>query len=132
MNRLLLIALLCLPSVVFAADDQWHWVKVGNNADHAWDISQGNAEVTINGGQFTAKLLDSSGKDVQISLKGSIAKGKLTVKETVNNSDYTGSTYTGTLTIQKWAEAFAGATGVETTTLSDGLGMIGLTRTIKK
>ena len=131
MNRILL-CVLCLSSVTFAADNQWHWIKVGNNAAHAWDVSKGDAEVAIENGQLSAKLFfDGSTKDLQISLKGSIANGKITVKETVHESDYSGSTYTGTLKTQKWKEVFSGSTGIETITLSDGFGMIGLTRTIK-
>ena len=65
-------------------------------------------------------------------LKGSIANGRITVKEIVHKSDYSGSTYTGKLTTQRWKETFAGSTGIETVTLSDGFGMIGLTRRIKQ
>ena len=50
---------------------------------------------------------------------------------TLLDSDYSGSTFKGTLTIKKWPET-GGTTGVETITLSDGLGMIGLTKTIRK
>src|SRR5215831_14690202 len=64
-------------------------------------------------------------------LQGSIANGKISVKEIIHESDYGGSTYTGTLKTQKWKEVFEGSTGIETITLSDGFGMIGLTRTIK-
>lgn len=132
MKRILL-CLLCLSSVTYAADNQWHWIKVGNNAAHAWDVSRGDAEVTIKDGQLRAELFfDGSTKDVQISLKGSISNGTIRVQETVHESDYGGSTYTGRLTNQKWKEVFDGSTGIETITLSDGFGMIGLTRTIKK
>jgi hypothetical protein len=118
------------PFVTFAAD-QWHWVRAGNNVVSAWDISRGDATVTIKGQQFSALLFEhSSDKDPQISLKGTIVKGRLTVKEIIYKSDAGVSTYSGTLTVRKWAKAVAGATGVETITLSDGLGMIGLTRTI--
>jgi hypothetical protein len=108
-------------------------VKVGNNMDHGWDVARGDAEVIIQGGQFSAKLFwVGSDKDVQISLKGSIANGRITAKETVHGSDYSGSTYRGMLTTKRWAGAISGATGVETITLSDGLGMIGITRAITK
>jgi hypothetical protein len=139
MNKIGLLVILILsvvctaPVCVFAAENQWHWVKVGNNIDHGWDVSSGDAEVTINGGQLSAKLFwNGSSTDIQLALKGSIANGHVTVKETLQNSDYGGSTYTGTRTVKTWTETIAGATGVETITLSDGMGMIGLTRSIRK
>lgn len=125
--------LLCLPVATFATDDPWHWVKIGNNFDHAWDIWRGNAEVTIKDGQFSAKLFWDDHSSVQISLKGKIANGRLTVTETVNDSDIGDSTFTGTLTIKRWTVKVAdGATGVETINLSDRLSMIGITRTIHR
>lgn len=131
--NVLLLCLLSLSPVTFASDNQWHWIKVGNNVAHAWDVSSGDAEVAIKDGQLSAKLFaHGSTKDIQISLKGSIANGTIRVKETVHESDYGGSTYTGRLTNQKWKEIFDGSTGVETITLSDGFDMIGLTRTIKQ
>jgi len=54
MNRILL-CLLCLCCVTLAADNPWHWIKVGNNAAHAWDVSSGDAEVAIKDGQLSAK-----------------------------------------------------------------------------
>ena len=128
---LLLLVLLAVPSPIFGSEHQWHWVKAGNNAINGWDIATGNADVVINGSAITATLFWSdSEKDIQITLKGSITGDKLTVKETVHNSDYSGSTYTGTRTVKKWPE-FSGTTGVETITLSDGLGMIGISRSLK-
>jgi len=38
----------------------------------------------------------------------------------------------GALKTQMWKEAFEGSTGIETITLSDGFGLMGLTRTIKQ
>ena len=128
MNRIL-TCLLCLSYVSVAADSQWHWIKVGDYVDHAWNVSKGDAEVSVKDGQFSAKLFSDGGssKDIQISLKGSITNGRITVRAIERNSNV-GSTYTGRLTSQKWKEAFEGMTGAETITLSDGLGMIGLTR----
>jgi hypothetical protein len=128
---LLVLVLLTLPSLIFGSEHQWHWVKAGNNVT-GWDVATGNADVVINGGTITATLFWSdSEKDIQITLKGSITGDKLTVKETVHNSDYSGSTYTGTRTVKKWPEV-SGTIGVETITLSDGLGMIGISRSLKK
>ncbi|HKD29351.1 MAG TPA: hypothetical protein VKC66_26000 [Xanthobacteraceae bacterium] len=125
--------LLCSPVPTFAADDQWHWVKVGNNFDHAWDIYRGEAEVTINGQQFGAKLFWEDRSGVQLLLTGTIANGRLTVTETVNDSDVGKSIYAGTHTMSKWTVRIAsGATGVETINLSNKLSMIGITRTIYK
>jgi len=131
-----LSCLLYLCPAMFAADSSgWHWIKVGNNFDHAWDVCQGDAEVIIKDGQFSAKLFwKDSGKDVQISLKGSISNGRITAQETVygTETDFSGSKFTGRLSIRKWKEVECGATGIETITLTDGLGMIGLTKTLKK
>lgn len=89
-----LVILLMLPCLVLGGAHQWHWVKVNNNAMSGWDVATGNADVVIKGKQFTAALFwNGSDTDVQITLKGSIAADKLTVKETVQNSDfYSGST----------------------------------------
>jgi hypothetical protein len=132
MNRILAY-LLFASSVAFAADPQWNWIKFSSNFDHAWDVSRGFADVTVIKGRLTAKLYwEGSISDVKITLNGTVSKSRIAVKETIHNSDFSGSTYTGGLAVQKFKEAFAGATGVETITLSDGFGMIGLTRTKKE
>jgi hypothetical protein len=111
---------------------EWHWVRAGNNAITGWNVATGNADVVINGGAITATLFgNSSDKNVVITLKGSMTGDKLTVRETVHNSDNSGSTYSGVRTVKRWPE-FSGTTGIETITLSDGLGMIGISRSLKK
>jgi hypothetical protein len=128
-----LTCLLLASFVAFGADSQWHWIKVGNNVDHAWDVSRGVAKIEISNGQFTARLFwEGSDKDAQIPLKGSISGSAISARETVLGSDYSGSTYTGRLTTKRWAAGTDGLAGVETITLSDGLGMIGITRAIKQ
>ncbi len=134
MPRLVLL-LFCFGSYsALSAADLWNWFKVSTNIDHAWDTNRGTAEVTIQGRQFTAKLFWSDSKtDVQIELKGSIVKGKLTVTETVFNTDFGGpSKYRGGLTTLKFAQPLTnGDAGFQTITLTDGLAMIGLTRVIR-
>ena len=126
----LLFLLAC--STAIAAESQWRWVKATNNVLRGWDISEGNADVLIEGERFNAKLFwKDSDKDVKLSLSGTIKKGKITVTETVHNSDYSGSTYKGTFQSKRWEE-FSGTVGAESITLSDGWGMIGMTRSIKK
>jgi hypothetical protein len=124
----LMLALL-LGASASGADHQWHWVKATNTIK-GWSISQGDADVVIAGDQFRVTLF-SEGKTVQSSLKGTIHNEKIAASETVANSDYSGSTYRGTFERKSWNEV-AGTTGAESITLSDGWGMIGLTRSIPK
>src|SRR6266852_448522 len=125
----LLLALLS-GALALGADREWHWVKATNTIK-GWSVSQGDAEVGITGDQFRVTLFSDSGKTVQSSLKGTIHNGKIAASETVANSDYSGSRYRGTFEKKRWNEV-AGTTGAESITLSDGWGMIGLTRSIPK
>jgi hypothetical protein len=101
----------------------WCWIKVGNNADHHWDVSSGPADVSIEKQQFVAKLFWRDAPDrIQIELIGSINGNKLKVKERVNASGYTGAILSGT---------YNKASDVETINLSDGFGMIGITRAVQ-
>ena len=124
----LLLALLS-GAFAFGGDREWHWVKATNTVK-GWSVSQGDAEVGITGDQFRVTLF-SAGKTVQSSLKGTIHNGKIAASETVANSDYSGSTYRVTFEKKRWNEV-VGTTGAESITLSDGWGMIGLTRSIPK
>ena len=123
---LVLFVVLC-GSTSFAADGQWHWVKANNIVAKGWDVSEGTAQVSIDGAKFSAKLFwkDSSDK-VQIVLDGTIKNGRITATETIQESDYTGSVIHGTFTRRHWT--FSGTTGAESITLSDGWNMIGITR----
>jgi outer membrane biogenesis lipoprotein LolB len=126
-----LTVLLTLLPCAALAGEQWSWVKVANTVN-AWETSQGKAEVSIDGEKFEARLLwDDNPRDARITLSGTIRNGKVVVKELVHNSDYSGSTYTGTYESKRW-EGFADGAGGEVVTLSDGWGMIGLTRRIPK
>jgi hypothetical protein len=112
------------------AGDRWHWVKA-TNTSNGWSVAQGDAEVAISGDHFEARLLSDSGNQIVSSLEGTIRKGNITAKERISNSDFDGSTYNGTLSKKNWPE-FAGTSGAESITLSDGWGMIGLRRSIQK
>ena len=122
--------LLVSAAFAFGADREWHWVKATNTIK-GWSISQGDAEVVITGGQVRVTLFSDSDKTIQSSLKGTIRNGKIVASETVANSDYSGSTFHGTFERKRWTEV-AGTTGAESITLSDGWGMIGVTRSILK
>ena len=87
--------------------------------------------MTLSGDHFEAKLLSDSGKEIVSSLQGTVRDGKITVKERISASDFSGSTYRGTIARKTWSE-FAGTTGAESITLSDGWGMIGLRRNVPK
>ena len=116
---------------MFAAGKQWHWIKASNNADPPWAVSKGDAEVEITDGKVDATLFwEGSTKIIRFSLKGSVVNGNLVVKETVHNSDFSSSTYTGKLVVQEYKGLYPGKT--EVITLSDGFSMIGLTRTSGK
>jgi hypothetical protein len=122
----LMLALLSGASA-FGTDREWHWVKATNTIK-GWSVSQGDAEVVITGDQFRVTLF-SDGNTIQSALKGTIHNKKIAATERVANSDYSGSTYRGTFERKTWNEV-AGTTGAESITLSDGWGMIGLTRSI--
>jgi len=124
----LVLALLSSVSA-FGADPEWHWVKATNTIK-GWSISQGDAEVVVTGNQFRVTLF-SDGGTVQSTLKGTIHNEKIAATEMVANSDYSGSKYRGTFERKSWNEV-AGTTGAESITLSDGWGMIGITRSVPK
>jgi hypothetical protein len=110
--------------------DHWHWVKATNTIS-GWSVSQGTAEVMISGEHFEAKLFSASDNQIVASLQGTIQKGSIAAKERVSNSDFSGSIYHGKLARKRWPE-FAGTSGAESITLSDGWGMIGLRRSMEK
>jgi hypothetical protein len=126
----LLFLLACSNAI--AAESHWRWVKATNNVLRGWDVSEGTADVLIKGERFNAELfLKDSDKDVKLSLHGTIKNGKVSVIETIHESDAGESTYKGTFQRKQWKE-FSGPVGAESITLSDGWGMIGITRSIKK
>ena len=129
MRTLLLCSMLLCGQMAFSVD-HWRWVKATNTTS-GWSLSQGDAEVAISGEHFEAKLFSDSGKQIVASLKGTLQKEKITAREQVSDSDFSGSTYHGTLARKSWP-AFAGTIGAESITLSDGWGMIGLQRSVQK
>jgi hypothetical protein len=131
MRAWVLFFVLISASSSVAADNQWHWIKAGYTIEEYF-VSQGNAEVSIEGDKFIAKLFQgNSHTDVQIIIKGVVKNGKITAKETIQGSDYTDSVYEGTLTIKNW-DNFAGTSGAESINLSDGWSLIGIKRTFVK
>ena len=129
MRTVLLCSVLVYGTLAFGGNP-WHWVKTTNTTS-GWLVSQGTAEVMISGEHFEAKLFSDSDNQIVSSLDGTIQKGKIAAKERVSNSDFSGSTYHGKLATKKWIE-FAGTSGAESITLSDGWGMIGLARNVEK
>src|SRR5690242_13110102 len=102
MRLCLCCALLLLPKLSLGADDIWRWIKVENSTS-GWRVLQGDAEVSIVGGQFSAKLfLKGSDKSVAIRLMGKIESGKIALAESVQGSDFTGSNYHGDLSDKRW------------------------------
>jgi hypothetical protein len=127
---LLLAVILCCSFASLAADGQWRWVKAENDTFNGWRTLDGYAEVMIDGEKFSAKLIAKGSEQyLEILLKGTIKDGKITAKETIQGSDYTGSNYQGAIEKKKW-ESTAGTVGAESITLSDGWSMIGITRAI--
>ena len=133
MSRVVLVVFLGISRLTLAADaEQWQWVKSESIFHKDWLVSNGKAEVTINGRKFSAKLFwADSETNIKLTLTGSIVRGNVTVKETVLNSDVGVSTFTGRRVISKTRDA-RGAASLEIITLSDGYSMIGLTRTIQE
>jgi hypothetical protein len=127
--RIFVLAVLMLchaPS--FAADDQWRWAKAENDTFNGWRMLDGFAEVVIDGDKFSARLISKGpDKGVEILLKGTIKNGRISAKETIQGSDYTGSIYEGAIQTKKW-ENTGGTIGAESITLTDGWSMIGITR----
>lgn len=123
----LITVLICSSS--FASDDSgWKWVKAGSVVGKGWDISEGTAQIMTKGTKFTARFFGQTSSEIQIVLDGTIENGRITAKEEIQGSDYTGSVYHGTLVKKNWQESFAGTSGGESITLSDGWNMIGINR----
>jgi hypothetical protein len=129
--RSLFLALIVFcSSALIAADGQWRWVKAENDTLNGWRTLSGYAEVVVDGEIFRAELIATgSDKKLEISLKGKIKDGKISAKETIEGSDYTGSIYQGSIEKKKW-ENTGGTIGGESITLTDGWSMIGITRAI--
>ncbi len=124
----LFFALLSCTS--FAADGEWRWVRTSNIVAKGWDISEGTAQVSIDGTKFSARLFwKDSGNKLQLALDGTIKNGRITATETIQESDYTGSVFRGTFARKHWT--FSGTTGAESITLSDGWNMIGISRDLR-
>lgn len=129
MKSSLVLVLILLCSTSFASDEGgWRWVKAGSVVTKGWNVSEGTAQIVITGKKFSAKLFGQSSSEVQIVLEGTIENGRITAKEEIQGSDYTGSVYHGTLVKKSWQESFAGTSGGESITLSDGWNMIGINR----
>lgn len=129
MKSALVLVVVLLCSISFASDDGgWRWVKAGSIVAKGWDISEGTAQIVISGRKFSAKLFGQSSPEVQIVIEGTIENGRIEAKEEIQGSDYTGSVYHGTFGQKKWPEEFAGTTGAQSITLSDGWNMIGINR----
>ena len=129
MRNFLLCCVLFCAVVAIGADD-WRWVKATNTTE-GWSVSQGHAEVVISGEHFEARLLSDSGKELVSTLHGTVRKQTIAAKERISASDFSGSSYRGTLARKTWP-AFAGTSGVESITLSDGYSMIGIRKNVKK
>jgi hypothetical protein len=122
---------LLFPLISLAEETEWKWVKNTNNIISGWRVSKGIAKVTINQNQFYAELFEEEYPEtLHIVLKGNLSDGKITIVETKQETDYTGSTYHGTYKKKEFS-GFGDIVGSEAITLSDGWGMIGLTRSIK-
>ena len=129
MKLAFLVILVLGSGASFATDPSWRWVKASNIVAKGWDLSDGIADVSMDGAKFTARLFRKQSKsEFQIVLDGTIKNGRITAKEIIQGSDYTGSVFHGTIERKKWGEEFAGTTGAESITLSDGWNMIGITR----
>jgi hypothetical protein len=130
MRILTLLTILLAGSVAGAGNEEWQWVKATNTIQ-GWSLSQGKARVVTAGEQIQVDLYSPTDGHLESSLKGKIHDGKIVVNEVTPNTDYSGSTFRGTLERKRWDE-FSGTSGAESITLSDDWGMSGMTRTIRK
>jgi len=123
-----LLALIALPNTSFGAESSgWSFVWVTSGSDK-YEITQGTAVVTIEGGIFHADLHGANG--VEYTVSGTIGKTSVKAKFSVLGSDYfVDSPFSGTFQTKRWA-GVAGSIGRESFALSDGWNFIGLTREI--
>ena len=128
MTRTLLLLLLSVLSPTYSshpAPTRWAWFRA-SSVINDWSIDKGQADVTIEGQAFKATLWDATDpKFARLSLTGSISRNVVSVKATVNNSDYEPYSTSGRLRRLCWEEG-----GREAILLSSGFGVIGLVREI--
>jgi len=119
------VALLVLTSVSASpSTTRWAWFRSSSTPD-GWFITQGTADVTIDGRNFSATLWDAADSSwARLSLVGSIVDNAVTVTVTVNNSDVEPWSVSGRLERQCWKRGG----GREAIVLSAGFGVIGLVR----
>ena len=122
---LLFLGLLSPARYSHQAPTRWAWFRA-SSVINDWAIDKGQADVTIDGQSFKATLWDATDqKFARLSLNGSINQNVVSVKATVNNSDYGLYRTSGRLRRTCWEEG-----GREAILLTSGFGVIGLVREI--
>jgi len=97
MSRILFLLLLLASSPGLAAD--WHWVRVAPDAVSGWQIEQGTAEVTLDGGRLKAVLRTGGSPKVDAyTLEGAVRGRDVTATEIEIGTDASPFRLTGTLT----------------------------------
>ena len=123
------LILFLFASIAMSAD--WNWIKT-TNVVNGWDVSKGKALIEISGESIVAYLYwEDDPNKIKYTLTGNIKNDIIKVTETVHNSDFSGSVYSGTYNKKTW-DGFADSVGAESINLSDGWGMIGITRVIPR
>jgi len=71
------------------SSSRWKWFRARANAETGWSMYEGEADVAIAGNSFKASLWDAAAPTfARLSLIGTITGSRVTVKVTVNASDY--------------------------------------------
>ena len=124
----LLLSALAALTDARESSSRWAWFRSISVIDH-WSITQGQADVTMEGQTFKATLWDSADTTVaSYSLTGSIIRNALSITVTVNESDAGPSRATGRLERRCWTDGG----GREAIILTEGLGAFGLVRELPR
>jgi hypothetical protein len=95
----LLLSVVIGGTPVWAADGNWHWVRVqppGPTED--WEVLQGTANVIFNGRNFTTTLVSDTDRTWNhFSITGVIDGTRVTATEVKLNTDAGPLTYKGTI-----------------------------------
>ena len=110
MNRILFVLafILATNAPVFAANDDWHWVRVAPSVGPSWDVQQGVTTIKFDGSKFAATLkCDSIVKDATgntsvwsldcFSITGTIQGTQITATEVSLGTDAPPLAYQGTI-----------------------------------
>jgi hypothetical protein len=121
------VLLLVLCTASFAEEKKWKYFVASTLIDK-WEITEGEATVSIKGNNFSADLYLEG--DVQFRVKGTIRNSMIIVKFDASETCLVDYPLKGRYVKNIWKERIVGSRGRETIILSgDGI-VVGLTREI--